>query len=226
MDDATPMGPSSEDSTGTKSLLIHPAPLVVPDPWEHARRFFTTDESSAYDAYITTGTSPRDAVVMEDVVAINTSMRARSPHRDWQTIVDAGPLPELSMVDPAWDLFALPDEMWEREDVPALLQALFARVIGPGIGISRATKVLHIKRPLLIPVCDAYVLRLLGIPGDDARAGTAAVVQLRLQRTELMQRLLELQRRLEEEVGVTRSLVRIADVLIWGSHPDTWMAHA
>lgn len=207
-------------------LFITSTPLVVPEPWEHLRAFVTTDASSAYDEFIAAGASPMNAVTKEDIVAINTSMRARSPHKDWERLIGSGPLEELAVVDPSWDLFTLPDEVWEREDVPGRLHALFARVVGPGIGISRATKVLHIKRPLLVPVCDAYVLRLLGVPGEGADAGVATVVQLRRQRAQLAPRLIELQERLIQDVGVSRTLVRIADVLIWGSHPDTWMGRA
>lgn len=78
-------------------------------------RFFTIDESSAYDDYVASGTSPRDAIVLEDVVAINTSMRARSPHRDWEQVVAGGDVQELAAVDPAWALFALPNDEWEDE---------------------------------------------------------------------------------------------------------------
>jgi hypothetical protein len=79
----------------------------------------------------------------------------------------------------------------------------------------------HIKRPALIPVCDAFVLRLLGIPGESAASGVAATVHLREEGRRNLETLEGLQARLVDELGVSRTLVRIADALIWGSHPDT-----
>jgi hypothetical protein len=189
--------------------------------------FFTLDGSVKYDAYIAGGSSPSNRIIEEDVVAINTSMRARSPHGHWQQFFDAGEdLPELAAIDTTWDLLEMPDSVWEEAAVPLRLEALFDVVVGPGIGISRATKVLHIKRPALISVCDSYVLNLLGIPGQSTASGVAALVHLRNEGRRHLDRLQDLRDRLREELGVSRTLVRILDVLIWGSHPDTWVAQS
>lgn len=206
------------------SLRIHPAPLIIDDPWQRVERFFTLDESRKYDAYIASGVSPLNRIVDDDVTAINTSMRARSPHSDWSRVIRRRELAELAAIDRDADLFGMEQERWQRLHLPERLLALFGAVLGPGIGISRATKVLHIKRPALIPVCDAYVLRLLGIPGEGAEAGVAAVVHLREEGRRIRETLAELQRRLCDELGISRTLVRILDVLIWGSYPDTWLA--
>jgi Family of unknown function (DUF6308) len=205
-------------------IRIHPVPLVIKDPWHHLKTFFTLDGSRKYDAYIGSAKSPRNRITDDDVTAINTSMSARSPHGDWQPLIASGALPELAEVSPEWDLFTMPSEDWSRLRVPERLEALFTSVMGPGIGISRATKVLHIKRPALIPVCDAYVLRLLGVPGDGAASGVAATVHLRDQGRRNLEALRGLRDRLENELGLSRTLVRVADALIWGSYPDTWLA--
>jgi hypothetical protein len=78
------------------------------------------------------------------------------------------------------------------------------------------------KRPHLIPVCDSYVLRLMGITGEDGAASVALIEHLRSQRKELLPMLQNLQLRLHN-AGHERTLVRIMDALIWGSHPDTWL---
>jgi hypothetical protein len=163
-------------------------------------------------------------ITEDDVTAINTSMRARSRHADWGRLIECADLRELRCVDPALDLITTPPGIWDAAQMPAQLEKLFEAVIGPRIGISRATKVLHIKRPALIPVCDAYVLRLLGIPGDTAAAGVAAVVHLRKEGRRNLHALRDLQSRLAVELGVSRTLVRVLDALIWGSYPDTWLA--
>lgn len=209
----------------SEPLRFQPAPLVIDDPWERVSSFFAEDGSVKYDNYIATGVSPKNRIVAEDIFAINQSMRARSSHEDWQRFLDdAADLPELAAISPDWDLCEMSPDDWDRAHVPQRLEALFASVLGPGIRISRATKVLHIKRPALIPVCDDYVLQLLGIPGQAPASGVAAIVHLREEGRRNLRRLQELRNRLQREHDITRTLARIIDVLIWGSHPDTWVA--
>ncbi len=200
---------------------------MVDDPFERMVRFFGADPSSAaqhsYDAYVANGVSPPDWIVEADIVAINTTMSARSPHADWHGLIAHGDMSELHVIDPTWDLFLTREEVWTKESVPEKLAALFNLVIGKGIGISRATKVLHIKRPHLIPVCDSYVLHLMGIPGEDAASGVALIQHLRSLAHDLLPALQDLQRQLRER-GCDRTLVRIVDGLIWSSHPDTWLS--
>jgi len=150
-------------------------------------------------------------------------MSARSPHADWQGLIGHGDLSELHLIDPTWDLFVTREEVWTKQSVPEKLAALFNLVIGKGIGISRATKVLHIKRPQLIPVCDSYVLHLMGIPGEDAASGVALIQHLRSLAHDLLPALQDLQRQLRER-GCDRTLVRIVDGLILSSHPDTCLS--
>jgi hypothetical protein len=152
-------------------------------------------------------------------------MRARSPHADWGAIISREELPELSAIDQDWDLFLTSDSAWRIATVPTKLAALFDALLGRGIGVSRATKVLHIKRPRLIPVCDSYVLRLMGIPGDTAASAVALIEHLRSLRRELRPILVDLQRELRKR-GYERTLVRIADALVWSSYPDTWLGRA
>jgi len=210
-----------------RKLRIQRPDLVVDAPFEHASYFFSTDASSrgpkAYDQYVLSGASPPNQITLNDVTAINQTMRARAPHGDWLSVIAEGVLPELSAIPEDCDLFLASEEMWLSERIPERLTELFGAVLGPGIGISRATKVLHIKRPRLVPVCDSNVLSLMGIPGSDDRSAVALIQHLRDQRSLLTQPLLGLQRRLAD-AGYPRTLVRIADALIWSSHPDTWMA--
>ena len=207
-------------------LRLRRPDLPVDDRWGLVRRFFSQDVSSgrpgSYDSYIESGTSPTNRIVAEDVIIINTFMSARSPHSDWAELIARGDVPELAAISPSWDLYLTSDEEWERERVSDRLTDVFAAVRGNRIGVSRATKVLHIKRPALIPVCDSYVLGLMGIPDAGGKGAVALIEHLRLLRTDLMPTLLDLQERLRG-AGYDRSLVRITDALIWGSYPDTWL---
>lgn len=209
-----------------KRLKIRRPDLIAERPWATVERFFTRDRSSAgprsYDAYVYEGRSPQNRVVDADVSAINVTMGARSPHRDWTSLIKRGDLSQLRALRRDLDLFQTPDAVWVRERVPKRLAALFETVIGKGIGIARATKVLHIKRPALIPVCDSYVLGLMGIPNAGAESGVALVEHLRSIRKELLPTLLECQAGLNRR-GIDRTLVRIVDSLIWSAYPDTWL---
>ncbi len=205
-------------------LRIRRPDLVVPDPYARVLRFFSEDASSigplSYDSYIASGTSPPNRIVLEDVVAINRTMRARSPHKHWTSLIERGDLPEFAAVDPTWDTFLTVDDEWDRYEVLLRVTSLIDAVLGRGIGVSVATKALHIKRPALIPICDSYVLQLMGIPGASGASVAALIQHLRDGRDELLPVLSDMQARLAA-AGIHRKLVRISDVLIWGSHPDT-----
>jgi hypothetical protein len=213
----------------TAELRIRRPDLVVADPYARALKFFSEDASSvgplAYDPYIAGGGSPPNRIVLEDVVAINRTMRARSSHSRWEPVIERGELPELAAVDPKWDGFMTSDDEWERSEILLRITSLIDAILGRGVGVSVATKVLHIKRPALIPICDSYVLQLMGIPGITGASAAALIQHLRDSREELLPVLNEIQARLRA-VGIDRTLVRIMDVLIWGSHPDTWLYRA
>ncbi|MGA8208506.1 MAG: DUF6308 family protein, partial [Candidatus Dormiibacterota bacterium] len=188
----------SASPEANRQLRLRRPDLVLADPYQRVLDFFSSDASSrgpgSYDQYVLEGLSPPNRIVVEDIEAINRTMRARAPHGDWKGVFTKQELPELVAVSPDWDLFLMPDEIWREERVPERLAALFSAVLGKGIGISRATKVLHIKRPALVPVCDAYVLELMGIPGSTGDSAVSLIHHLRDLRADLNTELLDLQR--------------------------------
>lgn len=200
-------------------LVIRRPDLVIDDPWGLVQEFFPLDPGSdgdrSYDEYSAAGTDP-NRVVDEDIRIVNAWMGARSAHADWVHLIARRDLEELAAIDTHWDTFLTSDKVWKQDQVVDKLTALFATVIGKGIGISRATKVLHIKRPKLIPVCDSYVLGLMGILGGGPASAVALIKHLRSSGDDLRPTLLDYQERLRK-VGLDRSLVRIADGLMWGS---------
>lgn len=210
-------------------LRIRRPDLVIADPYTLALKFFLEDPSSvgplAYDRYIASGKSPANRIVLEDVVSINRTMRARSAHTRWAALIESGDLPELAAVDPGWDSFLTADDEWDGNDVPERVASLVEAVLCRGIGVSVATKILHIKRPAVVPICDSYVLQLMGIPERGGASVAAMIQHLRESRAGLLATLSDIQRRLSQ-AGIDRTLVRITDVLIWGSHPDTWLSRA
>lgn len=209
-----------------RTLRLRRPDLIVRDPWPTVLRFFTEDSSSkgvrSYDAYVIRGGSPPNRVIDADVSAINVTLGARSPHADWAAVIQRGNLVVLRALPLDLDLFQSSDALWEKVRVSDRLNALFGAVITKGIGIARATKLLHIKRPALIPVCDSYVLGLMGIPNVGAESGVALVEHLRAVRREMLPSLLDLQQRLKD-LGHERTLVRVLDALLWSAYPDTWL---
>jgi hypothetical protein len=132
-------------------------------------------------------------------------------------------LTELKALPVELDLFQSSEAQWAQLRVIERLSSLFHSVITKGIGITGATKVLHIKRPALIPVCDSYVLGFMGIPNIGATSGVALIDDLREMRHDLLPPLLELQQFLAGR-GYSRTLVRILDALLWTGYADKWLA--
>jgi hypothetical protein len=62
----------------------------------------------------------------------------------------------------------------------------------------------------------------MGIPGGGPASAVALIEHLRGIRGDLLPTLLDFQKRLRQP-GLDRTLVRIADGLMWGSYPDTWL---
>src|SRR2546425_12862049 len=84
------------------SLLIDDAERLVLD-------FIQTDPSSAPNGYDDkAGRGDPGRITKEDIVAINTTMRARSPHAVWEVLtVTRGGQSWLAALDTEWDLVDL-----------------------------------------------------------------------------------------------------------------------
>jgi hypothetical protein len=189
--------------------------LVIEDAEALVAHFLDIDASAKPGGYDDlAGHGERDRITRSDVVAINTTMRARSPHSAWDSVInDIRPLPWLAGLDPAWDLVSTPDELWHSAVRPRVEAALVAAT-GPGRGISVGTKVLHLKRPGMFPVLDSLVLQQLGV--------TESVPMIKVVehlRAEGRRNLAELREMQDSIAPRQRSLVRLLDMLLWASHP-------
>lgn len=201
--------------------------LLVLDGLALARAFFAGDASSvgekSFDSLA--GAGNPDRIELEDVIAMNRAMRARSPHRVWQAVLEAETTPWLTTVRPDLDLLELDDEQWKAARGDELVRAALAATIGPGRGMAVATKLLHYKRPRLFPVLDRFVAEMLGMSMPDAAAQLerveTAVRLTRAIRAEGRRNLETLRsiRDLVAEEGTRRPLIRILDAIVWFSHP-------
>jgi hypothetical protein len=94
-------------------------------------------------------------------------------------------------------------------------EAAFAAAIAPYRQLAIATKVLHLKRPLLFPVLDALVVEQ---PGGVGRPPIALLLHLRGEAQRNRLTLHQVQTNLQK-AHITRMLIRILDALLWSSHP-------
>jgi hypothetical protein len=199
---------------------------LVLDGYGLARGFFLGDPSSvapgSYDSLA--GRGVRDQITSADITAINTTMRARSPHRSWEQIANRD-LEWLAAIDPDLDLLATDDAQWREADGARLSQLALRDAIGPGRGPSVATKILHLKRPRLFPVVDDFVAVMLGsnMPADATPTRRAEIAwtlmaHLREQGRANLETLNGIRDELHR-LGIARPLVRILDAIVWFSHP-------
>ncbi|MCX6071026.1 MAG: DUF6308 family protein [Chloroflexi bacterium] len=183
-----------------------------------AEFFFRANASSvgpnAYDAHVALGLCP-DHITDEDVTAVNQTMVARTSHKHWTTLTK-GDADEawLTALDPGWDLFSMPEKEWLQHAVPKRLNDALDAVIAPYRRPAVTTKVLHIKRPRLIPVCDSSVARTMGVELFDSADLLSLIMHLRGQGQANLEALRVIQVRLSE-IGIDRTLVRILDALLW-----------
>jgi len=151
-------------------------------------------------------------------------MGARTSAKHWGGFTEAVSDENwLCALDPSWDLFAMPEMDWLGHVVHKHLGECFEAVMGSYRGAAVTTKVLHIKRPRLIPVCDSYVARTMGIElwdSGDWQSLLRLVLHLRKQGQANLDALQAIQTRLSR-AGMERTLVRILDALLWMKASDT-----
>ena len=200
------------------------ADLVIPRAEWLAEFFFRTSSSSmsrrptvSYDDWAMQ--TPPNCIVVEDIKAINRSMAARTSLNRWITFTQAGDVPWLAAIDANWDLLMMSDAEWAVNRCEQMISNALAEMIGPWRGPSIVTKVLHLKRPRLIPVCDDLVAKQVG--GANHESQTMKVIaHIREQGRANLEQLLAIGTYLEScHPPIERTLTRIFDALLWASYP-------
>lgn len=197
----------------------------------HAERlteiFFLTDASSqgplSYDAWILSGESPADRIVVNDLVAMNRTMRARTAHKWWSEFIgpDSPPsLPWLQAIGSSWDIFEMTDDQWGHYRCAETFETAVRSLTGPGRSLSVITKLLHIKRPRFVPVLDSYVMNQLGLPPSTPAA--QVIAQVRNEGRRNLDSLGAIQDYLRSR-GIERTTVRIMDALVWSADRRSWL---
>lgn len=196
-------------------------PVVIERAELVAEVFFRLDPSArpgGYDDYIVANLRLSDRIVREDIDALNATMRARSKVDWWAELIAKERLDWLVALGSKWDLILLDDAAWRRRGCSEAIAGAFEGIKGKYHGPATSTKLLHMKRPALIPVCDSFVQAQLGArPSTDL----AEVVEyIRIQGRRNLNELLAVQAWLAR-MGMDRTLVRVVDALLWSTHPDS-----
>ncbi|MDV3243718.1 MAG: DUF6308 family protein [Nitrososphaerales archaeon] len=169
-----------------------------------------------------------DRITMDDVESANRlfAMIDRYDSTESSRIVGAAQLESALTEVPDADLACLDHATWlELEPkVRALLdQFLSIR----GVGLAKATKILHLKRPHLFPVLDSFVAKFLSGQGVVA-VGKGRLVEVGLSIMEMVRE--DLQRngsqflRLQERLAglpIQLTPVRMHDILCWSQ--EKWV---
>ncbi len=202
--------------------------LVLESVERLALEFFRRDPSAretpageppSYDVWARR--TPRDRLVRDDVAAINRTMAARNKYASWGSLlVGTRPQAWLTALGTEWDLVEMTDADWESAHVTERLAAALAEMLGTGRDLSVATKVLHLKRPRLVPVCDSLVLAQVGIRGADPIAPIMWLRRIGRENVEALRAIDGVLRLFMIE----RSLVRILDAVLWATHPSSALA--
>ena len=204
-------------------------PLVIEGAQWLAETFFRRDPSAvgrnSYDAWIeATRKDPErsNRVVDRDVTAVNTTMAARTSHEAWAPVIASTDWSWLECLDPSWDLLQTPWSATEWALIGQRLATMFAVTKRRGLGLAVITKVLHIKRPQLIPVMDSVVIEQIGARvSDDVATWVAAIGQVRAVGRRNLAELQAVSDHLRARGIADRSLVRILDALLWVSSPGS-----
>lgn len=199
-----------------------PSGSVIRYPDEKAALFFITDASAAgadsYDAWVASSENLANAFTPGDLTAINRTMRGRSPADAWSAFTTGTDLPWLKEIDPAWDLIGMPETAWNQRGCEDQIRRAMHELNGPYRRAAVVTKILHIKRPRLIPICDSYAAGIMGMPAYDAESTTSLILAVREVGRANLGALREVESRLAR-IGVVRPLVRILDALLWFDAP-------
>lgn len=191
---------------------------------EKAALFFLTDASAvgskSYDAWVVSPANDRSAITREDIGVINRTMRARSSVARWHELTSATHLPWLEALSPGWDLVSTSDGEWQADGCEAAIRDAMRALNKRHRRAASTTKLLHMKRPALIPVCDSYVAATMGMSAWDADSTTVLIQAIRRLGRDNLRVVTEVQSRLRS-IGFDRTLARILDVLLWFTAPSS-----
>ena len=148
-------------------------------------------------------------------------MAARTAHARWTDLFTEGPLSILSSLGKRWDLIEATPEQWTGESIASHVADAIAEMWAAHRGHAVITKMLHLKRPSLVPVLDSLVIDQLGGRGKSVEQ---VLEHLRSVGRSNRDALRQIQTHLVSLAGcdqrpIDRTTVRILDAVLWSTHP-------
>lgn len=200
-----------------------------------AKSFFQRDPSSCYsverngyDAWIlSNGQNPLwfHSITPRDIHIINGSnMHMRSPMSAWQSLLTLNKLSALEDIDVSWSLTEISESDWN--DVSETIYRAIAYMLQfPGISIAGITKILHMKRPYLIPILDTYVGNVLSSPKPSNKNKISRWTRLIIDQIYAIGRtnqeaLTTIHNDLQE-IQLIRTPIRVLDAILWSAMPGS-----
>lgn len=187
--------------------------VVFNDPQSRIREYCEIEVYRGYDDKH----SVNNNISKKDVEAANNlyAMIDRyDKHESKRLLVQSWNISKILSSIPNTDIFAIPDNEWlslKSKIKKLLVELLSIR----GIGLAKATKILHLKRPKLFPVLDSFVIKfLLDVNESNVNIGLMTIDKVR-------EIVLKQKPEFEKLAKQTRDLpipltpVRMFDILCW-----------
>lgn len=182
---------------------------------EGANRDFTYEKYDLVEV-------PQDGVLRESEIRLANKMVARMSYTVIQSILEKSSSinQSLSRIPNTVNLVDVPEGLpWSR------LAALFEAIMGPGVREARATKILHKKRPNLIPILDSvaqdYAWKKVLKPKNEA-CGNPSDASRMVKYCEVLKADLQSNQRefdhIQESLSarsIRLTRVRLLDILVW-----------
>jgi len=193
--------------------------IEIDNPEERIREYCAIEIYKGYDDHH----GVNNNITQDDVWAANKlyAMIDRYDPTESSRILSSTAIPTLLAKVRDRDLSTISESEWisEKENIAQLLRAWLSI---RGIGLAKATKILHLKRPKLIPILDNYVVKFLtGIDMSEV-FDKEKVLKIGLDALDISRRIIrqnldafyKLQRGLND-LPIPLTIVRLFDILCW-----------
>ena len=190
------------------------------DPETRIREYCAIEVYEGYDDRHTVD----NVITQNDIDSANNlyAMIDRYDKHESRRILDQSPrISPLLSVIPLKAIYDYSDDEWSR--TKPKIEALLTKITSIyGVGVAKATKILHLKRPELFPVLDNYVIQFLSgkIPSSSNRDTSLTIKCLDNTREIIKTQLIEftdLQRKISD-LPINLTIVRLFDILCWSTH--------
>lgn len=190
---------------------------VIDNPEKRIREYRSVEIYKGYDDCH----NINDEISMDDIDAANR-LFARISNQAAENLINASDIPLLLRKIENQNLENLNDAEWKetKENLEKLFNACLDKI---GVGLAVATKVLHLKRPSLIPILDSFVMQfLLDVDTSSIskrrqlRQGIKACDIIRLDLINNRETFEALQKSLSD-FSIPLENVRLYDILCWST---------